>query len=290
MQIKKAYWQIAYRKERERIWELVSNPKGGWTADPFLFEYHGKLYLFAEIMPYRTGRGYIGYCEYDGGNFGPWKTAVKEKWHLSYPDVFEWNGKIYMLPEQYQSGEIALYECIDFPSRWKRLAPLVKGGQYADSTVLFWNGRVWLFTLCMNPKKHSEGKLLRAELFSPEKLGEFEVIDEEGGLYKRPGGRFFMRNDKTYRVAQNCEGEYGRGLIYYLVGKCDGEGYEERKEKCIYPQSIALGKMNKEKGYIGIHTYNECGGMKVIDLKQKVFLIEEFFWRAKRKMGDKIKK
>ncbi len=290
MKLKKSHWTIAYRKGRNRNWLLVKNPKGGWAADPFLFEYNGEIYLFAEIMSYQTGKGYIGYCKYNGQKFGQWKSAIKEAWHLSYPDVFEWNGKIYMLPEQYQSGEIALYECVQFPSKWKRLSPLKDNGQYVDSTVLFQNDRAWLFTMRMNPEKHSEGELLRAELFSPEKLGKFKVIDKAGGLYKRPGGYFFMRNDKVYRVAQNCNGGYGRGLIFYLVEKCDDEKYEEKEEKKITVENIVI--INRKK-YSGVHTYSQCNVLEVIDLKRMVINLEETFFRIQRKMynflirGDK---
>lgn len=171
MRIRMGHWTIAYRKDGNSGWRLMKNPKGGWAADPFLFECDGRIFLFAEIMSYQTGKGYIGFCEWNGKNFGEWKTAIKERWHLSYPNVFEWKGKIYMLPEQYQSGEIALYESVRFPAEWRRLTPLVHDGQYVDSTVLFQDERAWLFTLCMNPDKHSEGKLLRAELVSPEKSG-----------------------------------------------------------------------------------------------------------------------
>ena len=77
MQLRKGYWEIAYREGENGDWTLVKNPKGGWAADPFLFAYHGEIYLFAEIMSYRTGRVYIGYCRYEGGSFGPWEPAVK---------------------------------------------------------------------------------------------------------------------------------------------------------------------------------------------------------------------
>lgn len=281
MKIKMQYWQIAYKKKEEDRWTLVDNPREGWAADPFLFEYNKEIYLFAEIMSYKTGKGYIGYCKYDGRRFGMWEVAIKEEWHLSYPNIFEWNGKIYILPEQYQSGEIALYECVQFPLKWKRHLPLRDDGQYADSTVLLQDDRVWLFTLCMNPERHSEGKLLRAELFSPEKLGKFEVIDKVGGLYKRPGGHFFLSNGSIYRVAQNCDGGYGRGLIFYLVEKCDDEGYEETECKRIDVKAINGINCNI---YSGIHTYNRCKGLEVVDLKRMVVNPEETFFRLYRKV------
>lgn len=286
MKLIKSHWIIAYR--RNKNWIFVENPEEGWAADPFLFKYNDRVFLFAEIMSYRTGKGYIGCCEWNGEGFGTWRKVIKEEWHLSYPNVFEWNGKIYMLPEQYQSGEIALYECLRFPTEWKRLSPLKDGGQYVDSTVLFQNGEAWLFTLRMNSKKHSEGKLLRAKLFSPEQLGTFEIIDALGGLYKRPGGHFLLCNGKTYRVAQNCDGEYGRGLVFYLVNKCDDIGYQEEEEKRIYSGTVVDGMEGRK--YIGIHTYNRCGDMEVIDLKYKEFLMEEFIWRVKRKIGGRGRK
>ena len=281
MKIKKSYWTIAYRRNGEDKWFFVDNPKEGWAADPFLFEYHGQIYLFAEIMSYQTGRGYIGYCQYDGEGFGQWQLAIKEMWHLSYPNIFEWNGNIYMLPEQYQSGEIALYECVQFPSKWKRLSPLKCKGEYVDSTVLFQNDKAWLFTLRMNPEKHSEGELLRTKLFSPVELGEFDVIDTAGGLYKRPAGHFLVSNGKTYRVAQNCDGGYGKGLIFYFVEKCNDKTYREIEHK-----RINVNDFNGIDGgrYSGVHTYNQCSNLEIVDLKRMVFRLDEGFYRLKRKI------
>ncbi len=282
MKLKKGHWIIAYRERQSDSWNIVDNPKGGWAADPFLFSLNDNLYLFAEIWSYKMGRGYIGCCKWKGNGFEEWKEVIKESWHLSYPYVFSWGEKIYMLPEQYQSGEIAIYECEKFPYHWKRLKSLVSDGQYVDSTILFKEKEAWLFSLRLNSKDHSEGQLVRSKLKSTLEIDSFETIVEQGGMYHRPGGKFLYRNGTTIRVAQNCKSGYGSGLIMYKVIQCDDDRYDEIKIDESFPEDYQVKGYN-ENYFIGVHTYNTCGNLEVIDLRRMVFAPSEFLWRVIRK-------
>ena len=64
------HWQIAYRISRNEPFHMVENPEYAWAADPFLVEYRGRIYLFAELFLYRSERnGVIGYCIYENGRW-----------------------------------------------------------------------------------------------------------------------------------------------------------------------------------------------------------------------------
>lgn len=281
--LRKGHWKVAYRVDGKGNWKLVDSPKDGWAADPFLFEHNGETYLFAEIWSYRLGRGYLGCCRWNGNGFGEWKPVIQEPYHLSYPNVFEWNGKIYMLPEQYQSGDLGLYECQEFPYKWKKLKPFASDGEYVDSTILFKDGDAWLFTLRMNPKKHSEGELLRARVISPAEIGESEVIERNAGKFHRPGGHFFEEDGKIIRVAQNCENGYGSGLIFYEVLKCEDDGYQENEKKRLFPDDYMIEDYEINK-CTGVHTYNIFGNLEVVDMKKMEVSIDELMFRIKRKL------
>lgn len=281
MKLRKGHWKIAYRKNR-KAWTWVDNPKDGWAADPFLFEHNGQIFLFAEIWSYKLGRGYLGCCKWNGSVFDEWKPVIQEPYHLSYPNVFEWNSKICMIPEQYQSGDLGLYECLDFPYKWKKLKSFVSDGEYVDSTILFKDDGAWLFTLKMNPKKHSEGELLRAKVFSATEIGDFEVIEREAGKFHRPGGHFFEEDGKLFRVAQNCENGYGSGLIFYEVLKCE-DYYEEVESKRLYPNDFQK-DLKDSTNYIGVHTYNSVDDLEVVDLKRMEVSMGELMYRIKRKV------
>lgn len=65
-----------------------------------------------------NGRGVLGcLCLSDGDTC--FKEVLNENFHLSYPNVFEYDGSIYMLPETFESNQLRLYKCVSFPYKWE---------------------------------------------------------------------------------------------------------------------------------------------------------------------------
>ncbi len=69
---------------------------------------------------------------------------LEEPHHLSYPQVFERDGAIWMLPEASASGRLTLYRASAFPDRWIAETVLVEG-EISDATLLEHGGLLWLF-------------------------------------------------------------------------------------------------------------------------------------------------
>ena len=280
-----SYWVVKYREDKKGKWISCPGLKGGWVADPFIYTFNGCTVIFAEIMEYRTGKGYIGCSVWNGNRFGKWFPIIREDWHLSYPLVFEYHNKVYMIPEQYQSNEIALYECEIFPNKWKRMVPLLEGGEYVDSTILFQDGDTWLFSLKLSEKDKKRESLVRMHLKNLEEIDKYEVLFESGAEFRRPAGNFIVDGVRILRPAQDCEKIYGGGLLLYAVEECTRESYVEKEVKRYYVDNLNLGKDKKK--YIGIHTYNRdvVSNIEVIDLKQKRIVPIELFFKALRRIG-----
>lgn len=93
-------WNIAWRnrpvasllEDRGTPFIILKNSFRYWAADPFIFNYNGELYIFAELYDYITRKGVIGYCKWNGVRFGRWKKVIEEDYHLSYPYIFERDG------------------------------------------------------------------------------------------------------------------------------------------------------------------------------------------------------
>lgn len=259
------HWQIAYRKRGATNFIIVPNPPYGWAADPFVIEYQKELYLFAEIFLFKSERkGVIGYCKYQNGKFGEWKITMDKHWHLSYPFVFVQNEKLYMCPEAVQSEEISIYELISFPDRWKKVKTLLLNGKYADTTLLQYHDENYFFTF-----KHTENSLVNGTLYlykweKGDNLHAREISSDIG--IARPGGRLICEKGRLIRVSQNSIGGYGAGLVFSEID-CLWPEYQEHVVKSIYPKDLEI--KHKEK-YIGIHTYNRCHDVEVIDLKYEV--------------------
>ena len=110
------YYNIAFRLKKndransDREWTIVRSSNHEWFADPFLFEKNGRYFIFAERMNKWHSKGTIAYCEIlDDGIALDFKEVLCEPFHLSYPNVFEYNGKIYMIPESGHNYDIRLY-------------------------------------------------------------------------------------------------------------------------------------------------------------------------------------
>lgn len=261
------HWQIAYRRNPKDEFSLVDNPSWGWCADPFLVEYQGEVYLFAEIFLYKSERnGVIGYCKFDGEKFGEWEVTMDRPWHLSYPNVFVYNEHLYMCPESYQLEEIAIYELKAFPNQWEKIRTIVKNKKCVDSTFIEWDSKTYMYTF--EPLfKNNEGTLQLYQLSESASFLGSITADKRGA---RSGGKVINKNGKFFRVGQNCESEYGAGLIFYEIESVYPY-YKEKEVEMLCPSMLG----EKFKKYNGIHTYNNLGNLEVIDLKYKSFSIVE---------------
>lgn len=254
------YW-IAYREGGKGEFQIIEPPSYGWTADPFLVEYENEIYLFAEIFLYKTERnGKIGYCKYKDGKFGQWHISMDKHWHLSYPNVFVKNGKLYMVPESYQLEEVCLYELVSFPDKWKKVKTYINNVEYCDSTFMEYEGQQYMFTYERCPDR-AEDKELLYRLEGGE-LAEKQVIStNQAGA--RAAGNIIIDNGKYIRVAQNGVPTYGAGLIFYQIDSVWPE-YREHEIKRAYARDF--NRSWDDSRYDGCHTYNRLGNLEVIDI------------------------
>jgi hypothetical protein len=197
-----------------------------FIADPFLLASENRYYMFFEMLNSITGRGEIGYAsssDYISWEYGG--SVLREKFHLSYPLVFYWNGDYYMVPESQKSGAIRIYIATDFPYEWKFLLNLMEGKPYRDSTILHYNDRWWLYTT------YDDNNLL---LFHSRKLVSDKWIEHPQspvltGRYARPGGRVILYNNRIIRFSQDLYPDYGNRVVAYEVKILTTKIYSEEQ-------------------------------------------------------------
>src|SRR6056300_268043 len=116
-------WFIGIKKKSEDLFDTtdyvsIDSPIGTYYADPFVYKHNDLNYLFFEEYDYQ--KGVISYSIInDDLTITPPTKIIEESFHLSFPNVFEDNGKIYMIPETGDSGKIILYEAKEFPDKWE---------------------------------------------------------------------------------------------------------------------------------------------------------------------------
>ncbi len=261
-------YQIAYRKissggllaNEPGEFRMIPNLRQGFSADPFLFEHKGALYLFAEIMNNKKGVGEIGYCKWNGKRFGRWKVIISEPHHLSYPLVFQENEEIYIMPEAKASHSLYLYKAKSFPNAWERVEPIVSGCDMCDTTLFEHQDQKLAFTTVYD-EQGSHLRLLKFNDSLDQVIWHKELTDD--GRISRCGGHVVSENGRYIRVAQDCSRMYGEKLIFLELSVDEEGNYQEKVCQTISADEI---KINKQMKVSRIHTYNACSGMEVIDL------------------------
>ena len=241
-----------------------------FLADPFGVRRDGALGILCERYEYRRGKGWIAALEWREGRFRWVDTHVLEReCHLSYPCLFEHEGKTYCIPEGCQAGEIALYRAEAFPGPWVRVSTLLPGVAGVDPTVFRHEGRWWLF--CTLRGGESDAALWcwhAADVLGPwvpHALNPVK-IDVSGS---RPGGAVFVHDGRLYRPAQDCSRHYGWRVVIQRVDRLTPTDFSEAPA-CIV-QAGAGGAYP-----LGRHTFTALGDVVLVDGHREVFSWHSF--------------
>ncbi|XP_015941198.1 glucosamine inositolphosphorylceramide transferase 1 [Arachis duranensis] len=204
-----------------------------FVADPFLFIQGDDYYIFYETKNAITMQGDIGVSKStDKG--ATWKhlgIALDEDWHLSYPYVFEHDGKKYMMPEGSKKGDLRLYEAVNFPLHWKLKKVLLKK-PLIDSFIVNYGGRFWLFGSDhsgFGTEKNGQLEIWHSSSplgpWKPHKKNPIYNIHKSQGA--RNGGRPFLYDGNLYRVGQDCGDTYGRRVRVFKIETLTPDEYKE---------------------------------------------------------------
>jgi hypothetical protein len=241
-------------------WAVIADPGHRFYADPFPVTWQGRTFVFFEDLDHRVGKGMISAIEFDGaGPKGPVVPVLEEPWHLSYPFLIEHDGDLWMIPESSVNRDVALYRCIDFPSRWERHSTLLSGLELGDATIVRHNGLNYLFgatrdggggysdTLSIFHASHLLGPWLPH-------AGNPTMVDRSSA---RPAGNFFTINGQLWRPVQDCSDGYGSALGLAEVTELSPASFKQIVRHTLRPGSRWPGRK--------LHTLNRCGRLEVID-------------------------
>jgi hypothetical protein len=265
-----AHWRVGYRfadapgvAETGRLgsgWSVLPDPGDHFYADPFPFEWQGRSFLFVEDYPHATGKAVISVVAFDANGVpeAP-RVVLEEPHHLSYPQVFERDGAIWMLPEASASGKLTLYRASGFPDRWTAETVLVEG-EISDATLFEHDGLLWLFATDRDGYGSTSDTLV---VFSAPALtgpwtphaGNPILIDHR---MARPGGAFVRgRDGRVVLPVQDGTLGYGGGLGLSELLQLDRQAV-----RLSAPRPIVA---DGDWPYPKIHTLNRAGRLEVID-------------------------
>jgi hypothetical protein len=236
--------------------------KDRFWADPHPVWVDGKYYIFVEEFSRRRNKGHISVIELDES--GHWKKPAKvleKSYHLSYPFVFKWSGKFYMVPESAENKTVDLYECTHFPCQWELRQTLLQDVRAVDSTLVYHSNKWWLFTAISENQAAAPNVELflffTDDLFSNEWKAHPQNPIVSDVKSARPAGRIFMRDGKLFRPSQDCSQGYGYGFDLNEIEVLSETEYREKRALTVRP--------NWDKRILATHTYANDGNLTVID-------------------------
>lgn len=218
-------------------------------ADPFLFVKDDTLFLFYESKKLFSPGVIKMTCTKDLCNWSKPIIVLDEPFHLSFPFVFEDNGKIYMIPETGEDKSVRLYEAENSDlSQFIFVKNLLNHKEldnitidYADSCIFKENNKYYLFT-----SVQYKG-INHLELYICDSLnGNFLKHPASpiciSNKYGRNAGSIVKFNNTIYRVSQDCEKKYGDNVnIHRIILLTDTEYKEEISVENIYQPNMQNG-------------------------------------------------
>ena len=251
---------IVERYAKVRWLDVRKKKNEGWYADPFILSVNGNIIeLFVEEMIYKTGRGIITYLKVDVNSCEILEkhTMLELDTHLSFP-IYIWeNEKLYVYPENYQSGSLKIYE---FDEQAKSLVypRIIINAPLLDTQIVKLEGSYYAFGVQFQTGIQKDTQKLyiyQADAL----LGDYKLVQviENLKCEERGAGMIFTEKGRLIRPAQCCEGGYGKEVILYDLQR-DHSGFEEKEIGRVIPD-------RKSRNGNILHTYNKMNGWVVID-------------------------
>ncbi len=261
-------WFLALRPKGAPPWhtarpsgfEELANPPGRFRADPFLLRSGGATWLFFEEAEFATEKGVIGCMEIGpDGKCSDARVVLERDYHLSYPFVFVWDGRHYMIPETSENRTIELYRATDFPHRWELDRVLFRDVVAVDTTLLEADGRFWLFSAmsASGGSGNDELFLFHSDTprghWTPHPMNPI-VSDVHCA---RPAGRIFRHDGAWIRPGQDCSSSYGVAIALQRIEVLNEREYRE----------VSIGRIDPDwaPGLVATHSIDGDGGLAVID-------------------------
>jgi hypothetical protein len=241
---------------------VIKNPKNSFLADPFVIKHNNKTVIFVEDYSFKTRKGKISAYEINSESYKKLGTAIEEKFHLSYPFLIEDKKDLFMVPETYQSKDIRIYRCMEFPLKWKLHKILISDISAVDTNIFKFNNKYWLFTNLDTSNSNDYSSELHIFYADNMESSEWKshalnpvIFDSKKA---RNGGMIYSEKKQAYRVFQKQGFDnYGESLGISRIKTLTENEYEEEVCMNVSPDFF--------KNISGTHSFSYNSGVLVND-------------------------
>lgn len=256
----------------------LPNPASNrFLADPFMAQTSSGYLLLAEDYDFPTDRGRIVQEFSADGNFsGRMQGALQEDCHMSYPFLLDYQGELYCIPETHQKNGAFAWRWNAASSTWCEPREILPNLACVDPTVVFFDGRWWLF--CTDKHDGVDSKLrvyYAAEPWGPWTPHAKNPVKVDIRS-SRPGGTPFVSRGHLYRPAQDSSKHYGWRLAINRVTALSPVDFAEETIRILDSDRL---------GASGVHTLSGAGSRAVIDARASRFTPGRFPRLMLHKLG-----
>jgi hypothetical protein len=209
-------------------WRDVHDVDAVFVADPFVVRDGEAYHLFVEVMERATGHGVIASASSrDGLDWTYDGVVLREPFHLSYPQVFSWRDRHYMVPETNETRTVRLYATDRLPGGWRHEATLLRGHRFVDASLFEHGDRWWMLV-------SDAGDPVLNLYVADAPTGPWiehpaNPVVAGDARRARPGGRVLVDDGRIVRFAQDDTDSYGRALSAFEVTELTPERFCERE-------------------------------------------------------------
>lgn len=224
-------------------------------ADPFVVYDGGYYYIFYEELTLKWMARGADIAVLKSSDAKKWERigiAIREPFHLSFPNVFTYNGDWYMIPEANESKALTIYRATKFPMHWERYINIFENTPYADPMIYSQDGYFYLWI-----NTYVNGNDLRLftsrELQGPWDEHPMSPIRRNNDE-TRPGSTIISYDGNLYYFIQDNSEGYGTGLIAYEIDVLTPSMYKDHRLEA----PPFLWKHGDKWASDGMHQFSMC--------------------------------
>lgn len=242
-------WKLHIGKgsiENATLWQTttVEPPANEFWADPFLFEYQDKTYVFFENWEYSREKGKISVGIIKQDRVTDVKDCLDLGYHLSYPLVFKYQNQIFMIPETGQMKRLEIWRCEHFPNQWslEKTCFESEGRSLVDSTIAKdSHNQFWLFVNFGSRQFLEHGSNLCVFKIDSPMMNEIiphklNPVVSDCRSARNAGNIYIDKSGRLIRPSQASQnGVYGECLNLCHIKKLTIDTYEEEILETVKP-------------------------------------------------------
>ena len=245
-------WRILLSRGDGQASTIIEPPSHSYWADPFITVRGDQHHIFFEEYFFDTRRGVISHVCVENPKPGETLRELKstviidEPHHLSYPFLFDHKGELFMIPESSAARTVEVWRATDFPLGWTRETTLLSGVSAADSSLLQWDGRWWLFTNIDRSGTNDHRSELHIFFADDPLAGPWTphprnpvVVDARCG--RMAGGFLKAEDGRPIRCGQVQGRKYGQEVSYRLITELTESAYSEAPIEGVAPIIVSKG-------------------------------------------------